>query len=169
MNAAVTNNWPKFDWRRVESEDYESYVKNLRDIGCPAATIRDIVTADVLQAYARQRSNTAAAIYGGFNYWDTEPTEVSRRDALHRRRREVDDEMAWVLGQLLGDATMPPETSREWQAAVLEQQLTFLPAEKRYAVRDKLMRIADNEAQLKAVGLKRPPTRIAADLGNARK
>src|SRR5687767_831304 len=36
-----------FDWRLVESEDYKKYIVNLRSIGCPEETIRDIITADV--------------------------------------------------------------------------------------------------------------------------
>jgi hypothetical protein len=90
-------------WRDVEAEDYRAYVKNLRSIGCPEQTIRDIVTADVLQAYASQRSNVAAAVYRDFKPWVTEPTEASRRDELQRQRRELDAEMGDVLGQLVGE------------------------------------------------------------------
>src|SRR5437667_12490072 len=32
-----------FSWRAVESDDYPTYVSNLREIGCPAQTIRDII------------------------------------------------------------------------------------------------------------------------------
>jgi hypothetical protein len=120
--------------------------------------VRDIVTADVLQAYATRRSNVVAAIYRDFNYWTTEPTEVSRRDELHRQRRELDEEMTRMLNHLVGDTTMPPASSREWRAAVLEQQLTFLPADKRDLVLDSLLRQADNEAQMVALTQKRPPT-----------
>ena len=31
-----------FSWRSVESDDYPTYVSNLREIGCPEQTIRDI-------------------------------------------------------------------------------------------------------------------------------
>src|SRR5437899_3128213 len=33
---------PPFDWRQVESEDYRQYVANLRALGCPEQTVRDI-------------------------------------------------------------------------------------------------------------------------------
>ena len=36
-----------FSWREVESDDYPTYIANLRDIGCPEQTIRDIIIADV--------------------------------------------------------------------------------------------------------------------------
>jgi hypothetical protein len=34
-------------WRDIESEDYLAYIRNLRAIGCPEATVRDIIVADV--------------------------------------------------------------------------------------------------------------------------
>ena len=43
-----------FSWREVESADYATYIANLRDIGCPEQTIRDIIIADVNQLYSRQ-------------------------------------------------------------------------------------------------------------------
>ncbi len=40
--AFVTN---RFEWRAVEAEDYEQLASNLRAIGCPEKTIRDVVVA----------------------------------------------------------------------------------------------------------------------------
>src|SRR3569623_2104048 len=34
-------------WSHVESPDYATYIANLRSIGCPEQTIRDIIIADV--------------------------------------------------------------------------------------------------------------------------
>src|SRR6266498_4352074 len=45
-----------FSWREVESADYPTYIANLRDIGCPEQTIRDIIIADVNGLYARKRA-----------------------------------------------------------------------------------------------------------------
>ena len=44
-----------FDWSQVESADYRTYIANLRGIGCPERTIRDIITADVDSMYAERR------------------------------------------------------------------------------------------------------------------
>jgi hypothetical protein len=45
-----------FRWGQLESTDYPTYVANLRAIGCPEPTIRDIVSADVDEAiYAPKR------------------------------------------------------------------------------------------------------------------
>ena len=45
-----------FSWREVESADYPTYVANLRQIGCPEQTIRDIIIADVNALYSRRRA-----------------------------------------------------------------------------------------------------------------
>jgi hypothetical protein len=41
-----------FHWSQLESTNYRIYVANLRRIGCPEPTIRDIITADVHTLYA---------------------------------------------------------------------------------------------------------------------
>src|SRR5215831_1795406 len=43
-----------FSWSQVESDDYPTYIANLREIGCPEQTIRDIIIADVNVLYARR-------------------------------------------------------------------------------------------------------------------
>src|SRR5579863_9254903 len=42
-----------FTWQELESTDYQTYIKNLRDISCPEQTIRDLIVADVNAVYAR--------------------------------------------------------------------------------------------------------------------
>ena len=44
-----------FHWSQIESADYRTYVANLRAIGCPEQTIRDLVKADVDSLYASRR------------------------------------------------------------------------------------------------------------------
>ena len=43
---------PPFLWNQIESADYRQYVANLRAVGCPEQIIRDIVVADLNQAFA---------------------------------------------------------------------------------------------------------------------
>src|SRR5882757_2123017 len=45
-----------FTWQQLESPDYQAYVTNLRDVGCPEQTIRDIIIADVNAMYTRRRA-----------------------------------------------------------------------------------------------------------------
>jgi len=45
-----------FRWRQLEStKSYRAYVRNLRAIGCPAATVQDIVRGDTQRAFAYER------------------------------------------------------------------------------------------------------------------
>ena len=45
-----------FSWGEVETADYPTYISNLRAIGVPEQTIRDVIIADVNALYARRRS-----------------------------------------------------------------------------------------------------------------
>jgi hypothetical protein len=153
------------DWKYVESADYLAYVKNLRAIGCPEQTVRDIVSADVLKAYNSKRAAVAAAAYREFKYWAAGDEKVMR-DAVQRERRMVDQEMNGALTDLLGNEVLPPETDREWRAAIMDQKLAWLPPEKLDAVRTTLLRNADIETQVAAMTSNHPPT---DDLGELKR
>jgi len=54
-----------FSWRQLEStNDYRAYVANLRGVGCPEATIRDIVQGDVERTFARERDQLSLGVAG---------------------------------------------------------------------------------------------------------
>jgi hypothetical protein len=44
-----------FRWSQLESSDYRVYVANLKAIGCPEQTVRDIIQADVEGLYSARR------------------------------------------------------------------------------------------------------------------
>jgi hypothetical protein len=44
-----------FRWSQIESTNYLTYVSNLRSIGCPERTIRDLIVADVESLYGPRR------------------------------------------------------------------------------------------------------------------
>ena len=52
---------PPFNWRQIESPDYKTYIANLKGVQCPAATIRDIIVADVDDQYTHKRTQILAA------------------------------------------------------------------------------------------------------------
>jgi len=45
-----------FRWSQLESSDYRTYVANLRSVGCPEQTLRDIISADVHGVYAAEEN-----------------------------------------------------------------------------------------------------------------
>ncbi len=93
--AWVTN---QFHWRQVESTNYEDYVSNLRAIGCPEKTLRDIVVAEVSRHYAaRQRDVRIERPFwmGGRKLKAAERAEAAQLKALEK-------EQAAFLQRLLG-------------------------------------------------------------------
>ncbi|MES2569592.1 MAG: hypothetical protein V4710_06005 [Verrucomicrobiota bacterium] len=52
---------PPFQWSQLEANDYPTYITNLRAIGCPEETIRDIITAEVASLYTEKRRQIETA------------------------------------------------------------------------------------------------------------
>src|SRR5204863_6597430 len=94
----------EFRWQQVESRDYKAYIANLRAIGCPEETIRDIIVADVTKLYAQKRR----AIYpemGTDEYWKKDPSWRSVTSAESERQkaaRALEKEKRELLKELLG-------------------------------------------------------------------
>ncbi len=88
-----------FSWREIESADYPTYIANLRDIGCPEDTIRDIVVADVNQLYARKKATEI--VTSGQQWWRSEP-DTNLIAAAVAKSRELDEEKQALLTRLLG-------------------------------------------------------------------
>jgi hypothetical protein len=80
-------------WRDIESEDYPTYVRNLRAFGCPEPTVQDIIVADVNELFAARLA--VEVPNSRREWWRSEPgpelvreTE-ERRAALEAERREL--------------------------------------------------------------------------------
>jgi len=88
-----------FSWQELESAEYPTYVANLRDIGCPEQTIRDIIIADVNALYSRKRATDV--VTPEQQWWRSEPD--SNVVALaNEKMRVLDDERRTLLARLLG-------------------------------------------------------------------
>ena len=67
--VSATNSMIKlFNWESVESSDYKQYIANLRSVGCPEQTIRDIIRADVNKLY-EEKKKQARRQSPKFEYW----------------------------------------------------------------------------------------------------
>lgn len=98
-----------FSWQELESQDYPTYIKNLRAIGCPEQTIRDIIIADVTQMLREKYPWQLTRLIPNPKWW------TNHRDP----NTEADDgpqnmwaERAAILTQLLG-----PDWDKRPQAA----------------------------------------------------
>jgi LysM repeat protein/DNA-binding TFAR19-related protein (PDSD5 family) len=88
-----------FMWDQVESDDYATYIANLRDIGCPEPTIADIIIADVNQLYARRELETPAGFQ--FKWWEAQADDEFYK-IFSQQRRALEAQRRAVLNQLLG-------------------------------------------------------------------
>lgn len=88
-----------FSWREIESDDYATYIANLRDIGCPEQTIRDIIIADVNALFARRRATEV--VTPEQQWWRSEPDTNVLYQALEKIRA-LEQERRDLLTRLLG-------------------------------------------------------------------
>ena len=143
--AAIILRRQLFSWQQIESPDYATYIANLRDVGCPEQTIRDIIIADVNQVFARRRATELTTAEQ--QWWRSEPdTNVVR--AAAEKARELEDERRTLLTKLLGpswesgDLVSIPRPSRP--GVVLDGPvLGALSAETKQALQDVSLRSQD--------------------------
>lgn len=97
----VTN---QFNWAQLESSDYRVYIANLRSVGCPESTIKDIIMTDVMKLYALKRGQ--ASVNGReFRYWETDEKRKLKQRQIEEREKvlaQIDKELPSVLRELLG-------------------------------------------------------------------
>jgi hypothetical protein len=108
-----------FHWSQLESSDYRTYIANLRGIGCPEQTLRDIVTADVGSLFAFKRQPLEAELSSLSS--DSPGTHAESRPAVEaeilRLRRQEASLIEALLGPEAGAAGRPAETAAEAPAA----------------------------------------------------
>ena len=156
--ASSASTPPALDWRQVEAPDYPTYMRNLRAIGVPEQTVRDIVTADLLKAFQPTRVEALAEVRGEFRFWEAAVDDPDARSELRRRQNELDRELGGALDELFGPEVIPPSTEHEWKLAQLEWQLSFLPPERREPIVTVLLRAAEIDAQFKSLSDGHRPT-----------
>jgi hypothetical protein len=121
------------DWRGVESEDYKKYIANLRAIGCPEETIRDIIVADVNKLF-EQRRREMTGTTNKFQFWKTGNffTDMFNEDKLNKHRELAKEKQA-LLKELLGvDVAEKPDLMAGMNP--YETLLDFLPADRQNAL-----------------------------------
>lgn len=127
-----------FSWRELESQDYPTYIANLRYIGCPEQTIRDIIIADVNGLFARRRATEMVS--SEQQWWRSEPdpevvqAAAEKAAALEQERRSLLSSLLGVKWES-GDMVSLPRPTRP--GVVLDGPvLGILPAETKQALQD---------------------------------
>jgi len=93
----------RFDWRAVESADYREYIANLRAIGCPEETIRDIVGADLRKNLLEKLKVPQRMLVRPFWLDDERAAQAAMNETLGDRQQLLAEFAASHL-QLLGTA-----------------------------------------------------------------
>jgi hypothetical protein len=95
-----------FRWDQIESTNYSAFIANLRRIGCPEATIRDIITARVDALYAPKRLTLQEQETTVRSDMSTlrPATLQAIREAEQRLAHEESVQLAELLGTPEGDA-----------------------------------------------------------------
>jgi len=145
--VVVTN---QFHWAQIESEDYKTYIARLRSIGCPEATIRDILIADLDKLLAPE----VAAAQGRrreLKYWHSEEEEmlndIDPREAF-RKQREIDKRKQDIIRELVNADLFRERMKASGQEDYYERRLSFLPEERRTQVREALEKFDEAERKI---------------------
>src|SRR5688572_16876610 len=122
-----------FHWSEIESTDFKQYMANLRAMGCPEETIRDLIIAEVNKMFS-PRFLALAAETGKFEYWNR---RAKGKETLLAQLRALRDERRALLRELIG---IDDDPYAKWANIDLEQlraegKYTFLSAEKQTLVR----------------------------------
>ena len=141
----VTNTVVKqMTWETVEASSYLDYIDNLRRIGCPEETIRDIILADVNKLYKTKRREASGQ--KKFEYWKGNSMFGMGMDKENiEATQELNAERDELLKQLGIESSLESEISQILNP--LEQSLGFLPEQKQVAilkeVQDRQIRMAE--------------------------
>jgi hypothetical protein len=124
-----------FHWREVESADYRVYIENLRNLGCPEETIRDIVVADVSELFRRRVQAIVDEVSPHF--WELVIDSKQLEKVAEQKRDEVrtlEEERTGMLRALFGiddpAGLSREEESKAENADEVRRTLEFLSDEK---------------------------------------
>ncbi|MDB6020865.1 MAG: Peptidoglycan-binding LysM [Pedosphaera sp.] len=126
-----------FSWQELESADYPAYVANLREIGCPEQTIRDIIIADVNQLYAKKRMMEVVTPEQQWWRFDPDPNLVQAATA---KIFSLEEERVALLTTLLGPNWAATETTPATGVTLNGPILGELSPETKRAVQDAVTR-----------------------------
>lgn len=123
----ATANPPSFHWSTLESADFTTYAANLRAVGCPERTLRDILLPDIEKAYSDRKDELAADTEDTF--WETADSRDARERVRKAKQRALELEKRALIQQLLG-AEMSYEALKDlrsdsFSAGIIEILLGF--------------------------------------------
>ncbi len=142
VRTAVVVRRQFFSWQEVESRDYPTYIKNLRDIGCPEQTIRDIIVADVTAMLREKYLGRSQPFKPNPKWWTNkrdEPDTGSQPDPIEMMWVEREAILKQLLGPEWAGRGQTTDTPNAYQALILATMevnpvLRAIPTETKAAV-----------------------------------
>ena len=126
----------RFHWRQIEDEDFKKYIQNLRDIGCPEETIRDLVKQDLDKVYDQRKADILSKSPARKEFWKSgNPSSLGRPSAsASSQMAQLDREKNEVLGELfkpsgLAAINRPGPLARARSQAKSGYAMDFIPEE----------------------------------------
>ncbi len=103
-----------FTWDQIESTNYVTFIKNLRAVGCPEQTIRDVIVSEVNRLYVHRR--LTEVVYPNYQWWRAEP-DPAVVEAAAAKIEAIEAERRSVLAGLLGPGSEAPSNEQIAAAA----------------------------------------------------
>lgn len=127
--AANDDGIQPFHWSTIEHQDYQTFIRNLRSIGCPEETIRDIVLADVSKLYAARRRQLLQPEPPP--YWQTAPKLTPEQLRFRSEElRRLETEKVDTIRKLLGVDPTIEKRKFDTGSTYTDNRLGKLPPEK---------------------------------------
>ena len=136
-----------FRWSQAASENLKIYRDNLRAIGCPEPTLREIIHSEINERFGARRRSILAAFQNQF--WD----RMRRGEFMDRRRRvqmegekllvDLSAERQKLIADVLGQDALTTEVERQSRRVEQERRLSWLSPEKR----EKLIELEEQHQQ----------------------
>src|SRR5262245_39761268 len=141
-----------FNWREVESSDFRKYIANLRAIGCPEETIRDIIITDINKLYASKLAAVAGRAKD-FKFWQSGNAKTKLASDARKQLRDLQNEKRELIKALLGvDLDQELRKSGNYDVVADEMMFGSVPESKRSQVREIVERYAEMEKELRPEG-----------------
>jgi hypothetical protein len=135
-----------FNWTQIQTTNLAGLITSLRAVGCPNATIRDIILASVNQSFARRRATEVTT--PDQQWWKTEPDPAAAR-AASAKLRDLENARRALLNGLFGPTWETETDVAAWVESnygLTGPHLGTLPPEIKRAIYDLAARAQDDMA-----------------------
>lgn len=88
-----------FQWKELDAPDFVTYVQNLRNVGCPEATIRDIIRGELTELYTIKKQELEREM-------STAPADL--KAGLEQRLQHLSKEENGLFTTLTANPESPP-------------------------------------------------------------